>query len=192
MRNEGNCSIMVPGLINTAKADSFEPADFGKGRLVKKDMRKSRCEEHKAYVSMERDDIHKVLYDHNGNVAFEIRYDGSRRPLNGICGDVMRWELIDGERLIIDGDGEMDDYSSDSPPPWYQHEITSVEIREGVESVGKGAFSADITRIRSLTTLSIPSSLKKVGPYAFANTFLPSSQFPDSVAVDATALAMDE
>ena len=93
----------------------------------------------------------------------------------GAQGDNLTWILTSDSVLTISGVGEMRDYSF-----WlhiiddYEHRITSntpfgsniktVVIKEGVTSIGKGAFSGS----RSLTSITIPSSLTKVGEQSFA------------------------
>jgi len=97
----------------------------------------------------------------------------------GICGaqgDNLTWVLTSDSVLTISGVGEMRDYSfwlhiiSDyehhftSNSPFIRNDIRTVVIKEGVANIGKGAFSGS----RSLTFVTIPSSLTKVGEQSFA------------------------
>ena len=118
--------------------------------------------------------------------SYESRFDRAGRPLSGVCGDFMYWEMLDWSTLLICGDGEMDDFSYDAPPPWSRHEISSVIIAEGVQTIGAYAFSAEVTAIRGLE-LIVPSSLRKVGAFAFSETFVDVINFPDDVDVDPSA-----
>ena len=102
----------------------------------------------------------------------------------------MTWEIVDGNKLIIKGDGDMDDYSPELPPPWRDYEISSIEISEGVYYIGKGAFASELTKIKGIDELILPSSLKSIGDYAFANTLLPSIEFPETIQIAPTALMM--
>lgn len=77
----------------------------------------------------------------------------------GKCGDSLTWELKDGI-LTVRGMGDMWDYAKISP--WETHAIQRVEIAEGVTGIGAYAF-ADC----SLTSVSIPESVKKIGNCAF-------------------------
>ncbi len=61
---------------------------------------------------------------------------------SGTCGDNLTWSLdIDTGVLIIDGNGDIPDYSARSAP-WYTYKdyITSVIVSDDVESIGKFAF----------------------------------------------------
>lgn len=100
----------------------------------------------------------KTKYDSHEKEAYTINYDEQGRPLNGVCGDFMNWEMIDCSTIKITGDGDMDDFSTRVLPPWHEHEITSVIVGEGVESIGKYAFSAVITNAH-INNVELPESL---------------------------------
>ncbi|MCF0141451.1 MAG: hypothetical protein HUJ78_05480, partial [Mogibacterium sp.] len=54
----------------------------------------------------------------------------------------LTWKLVD-EKLTISGEGTMDGYSSKAETPWYSEieNIKTIEIEEGVTSIGNHAFS---------------------------------------------------
>ncbi|GHU94140.1 hypothetical protein FACS1894156_1980 [Bacteroidia bacterium] len=92
--------------------------------------------------------------------------------------------------LTISGTGRMIDYSyqvpgtSDyplAPRPWYNWynvDITSVVIEQGVTYIGSGAFYG----CSRLTSASIPNSVTSIGKSAFQNcTSLTSASIPNSV-----------
>lgn len=81
---------------------------------------------------------------------------------SGTCGTNLIWELTDEGELIIEGTGEMKNYSSGSAP-WYEYEVSKVTIKDGVTSIGWYAFY----RLSSLTSVSIAGSVESIGAYAF-------------------------
>ena len=90
----------------------------------------------------------------------------------GYCGDSLRWSLDDEGVLTITGSGSMYGYSTSGSVPWYKYKdrIVSVELSEGVTSVGKFAFY----ECSSLKWIDL-QNVKTVGDYAFAHcSSLPS------------------
>ena len=88
----------------------------------------------------------------------------------GVCGTDLTWILYgddDTGLLQISGAGPMDDFYSYGSTPWYNHEyqITAVELRPGVASIGYGAF-ANFDR---LTEVSIPEGLTLIESHAFSH-----------------------
>lgn len=83
-----------------------------------------------------------------------------RLPAAGECGDDLKWYYEAG-KLTISGGGAMWNGA-----PWnYLHRfIKTLEISEGVTSIGGGAFE-NFTRLESLT---IPNSVTSIGEKAFA------------------------
>ena len=84
---------------------------------------------------------------------------------SGTCGDNLTWRLTEEYELIIEGTGAMLDYSNEFAAPWqdYKASIKSVDIKEGVTSVGSWAFS----RCATLTDVSIAESVTRIGGDAF-------------------------
>lgn len=113
----------------------------------------------------------KTKFDAHEKEAYTINYDEQGRPLNGVCGDFMTWQMIDSNTIKITGDGDMDDFSSHVLPPWHEHEITSVIVGEGVKSIGKYAFSAVITNA-SVNKVKLPASPCYVPSSAFEGNAL--------------------
>jgi hypothetical protein len=86
--------------------------------------------------------------------------------LTGAC----TWTLSrvsDSDILTISGNGPMGSYNSDVPAPWavYDSSIGTIDIREGVTSVGSHAFSDCIY----LSFVTIGDSVTSIGSYAFRN-----------------------
>ncbi len=101
---------------------------------------------------------------------------------DGVCGNFLTWSFDhDTGTLTIDGLYDMWDFEPDyDPAPWYdfRDEITTVCIKEGVESVGSYSF-ADHT---ALTSVLFPEGFYLIMDYAFADcTGLTSLDFPDSL-----------
>jgi uncharacterized protein YjdB len=88
------------------------------------------------------------------------------------------WSL-DGGALTIIGSGAMPNYYSSSIP-WYSYRsiITTVNIQDGVTTIGSVAFYG----CSSLTSITIPNSVTTIGDYAFEGcTGLTSITIPNSV-----------
>ena len=79
------------------------------------------------------------------------------------CGENLYWELKNGT-LTISGTGAMADWTSASNVPWYseRESITSVVVNSGVTSIGGYAFY-----YTGLTSVTLPSTLARIGIYAF-------------------------
>lgn len=108
----------------------------------------------------------------------------SAKVLSGNCGidgDNVTWSLdTDSGILVITGEGAMKDYNSSGPWCNYKDYIHTVEIKEGVTSIGGFAFYD----CSSLTSISIPHSLTNIGFKAFQDcSSLTSVTIPNSVTV---------
>jgi hypothetical protein len=75
--------------------------------------------------------------------------------ITGTSGDYM---------LIISDNGAMENYTYDSPSPWYsyQNDIKTLDIQQGVTSIGDYAFYGC-----PITDVTIPNSVESIGNYAF-------------------------
>lgn len=88
---------------------------------------------------------------------------------SGNCGydgsDNVVWTLYSDGSLVISGSGDMEDYYA---LPWFDQgeSVTSVEIQNGVTTVGRCAFS---TFFPNLKTVSIASSVTMICDSAFKN-----------------------
>ena len=87
--------------------------------------------------------------------------------VTGTYGDNVTYSLdLSTGTLTFRGSGDMADSSgssSDSPFSSYRDRITSVEIAEGITSVGNYAFY----RCTKLRTVSMPGSVRRIGSSAF-------------------------
>lgn len=87
---------------------------------------------------------------------------------NGICGRDIEWVLDTSTyTLTIEGTGDMIDYSSSSSNPWffYSDYIESVEIAEGITSIGNSAF----LNCYNLKSATIPNGVINIGKEAFCD-----------------------
>ncbi|MBQ8526820.1 MAG: leucine-rich repeat domain-containing protein [Clostridia bacterium] len=84
----------------------------------------------------------------------------------GTCGDNLTWTLDNYGLLLIKGSGKMDDFTTGSTP-WQNELVVSVEIADGVESIGNYAFA----ELHDLTEVSIASSVEVIGQYAFMGSY---------------------
>ena len=103
----------------------------------------------------------------------------------GYCGEGkglnLYWELDSDGILTISGTGKMADFGDDSnycPWEYFSNDIKSVNIQNGVTSIGDCAFLR-CDRIRSVT---IPNSVTRIGKRAFEECrFLTSITLPNSI-----------
>ena len=90
----------------------------------------------------------------------------SAETYSGSCGDNLTW-LLDISTGIMEfyGTGDMYDYSSNYPAPWYNYRdsIWQVEIHSGATSIGNYAFY----ECSSLISITIPEGVTSIGEYAF-------------------------
>ncbi len=105
----------------------------------------------------------------------------SAETYSGTCGENVNWSL-DTETgvLNISGTGEMTNYGYVPPVPWWDHRgnITTVNINNGVTSIGNSAFHY----CNSLTSITIPNSVTTIGDCAFESCDdLTSITIPNSV-----------
>ena len=95
-------------------------------------------------------------------------YALSDADTSGTCGaegDNLTWSFdASTGKLAISGTGEMQNYTYYAPWAEFQSVIQTVEISEGVTSIGDSAF----TGCWSLTSIEIPSSVTSIGNYAFS------------------------
>ena len=99
----------------------------------------------------------------------------------GYCGENITWYYENGG-LVIQGEGEMDDFPDGAPWANYRNSIVRVSISDGITYIGKGAFrDYDVLQVvtfgkdlyeigaeafyscDSLTTLELPESFKVFG-----------------------------
>ena len=99
-------------------------------------------------------------------ISLVLALPSSAETVSGNCGSSVKWSLdTDTGKLTISGTGDMRNYSIDLDAPWYQYRdlIRTVEIKDGVTSIGEWAF----IDCRSLTSITIPDSVTSLGYAAF-------------------------
>ncbi len=85
---------------------------------------------------------------------------------SGACGENLSWSFDFTTRILtVSGTGAMEDYSTETTPPWYSENeyIEKIIIENGVTYIGNRAF----TRCSNLTSVIIPSTLTAIGENAF-------------------------
>lgn len=100
---------------------------------------------------------------------------------SGSCGENATWTLDTNGKLTISGTGAMDDLINDDMQPWkdLRSSITSVEIEDGITTIGKYAFAY----CTHLTTAAIANSVTSIGADAFnCCTALTSAEIPEGIA----------
>ena len=99
-----------------------------------------------------------------------------------VMGNPWCWELntSTGE-LIINGQGAMTNYNIELPPWLYDADIAqkikTAKIGEGITTIGDSAFSG----CKSLESITFPSTITSIEPYAFYGTGLSNVTVPGSV-----------
>ena len=113
----------------------------------------------------------------------------------GASGDNLTWKLDANGVLTISGTGEMANWTSYSPAPWYEYKqsIKSVVFNSGVTSIGEYA----LYECADLISIEMPNSVTKINSEAFGFCYaLTSVEIPEGVVsigscafVSCTALA---
>ena len=90
------------------------------------------------------------------------------------------WKIEDGE-LVIDGSGEMPDFDAANPAPWneFADKITSVEIGEAVEHLGRAAFYA----CTGATSITLANEEGMVNLAAFVSPDGSETSFPENIYI---------
>lgn len=92
---------------------------------------------------------------------------------SGSCGDNLQYTQFESGYLKVTGSGDMMDYA-----PWNQKIITSVDLPEGLTSIGIFAFSGST----ELSSIKIPETVTNIGGGAFYDcTKLSDLIIPNSV-----------
>ncbi len=99
------------------------------------------------------------------NKTYTINYSDYTE---GICGEGVTWMFVfDDNHLVIDGKGEMYDWTSSALPPWYnfKNDIHSLYIGDNITKIGDYAFK-DLLRI---SEVGIWENMLSIGDSAFEN-----------------------
>ena len=108
------------------------------------------------------------------SITYAQQYSGS-------CGSNVSYVLDDTTGILtISGEGEMKNYSNSTSMPWYSQKskIKTVEVKDGVTSIGNRAFYG----VSNLTSISLPESMEEIGDYAFNGcSSLTDVVFPQSL-----------
>ena len=99
-----------------------------------------------------------------------VQAEESEVIASGNCRENLTWSLDKDGKLVISGQGDMDNYyyyeSGSYESPWHslREQIVSVEIQEGVTSVGEKAFYF----CTNLIEVTLPESVTEIREFAFA------------------------
>ncbi len=117
--------------------------------------------------------------------------------LEGKCGDNLQYQVINhyttevnggheftSKKVImkISGSGEMYDYSKDNLAPWASEwtNVSEITFEEGITSIGDYAFCMAIRgHVVHSPAIKLPSTVKRVGNYAFYGTDLRYVKLPE-------------
>lgn len=81
------------------------------------------------------------------------------------CGENLSWYITDEYELVIEGTGDMNNYTYLGQTPWaeYNDKIVKITVAEGVASIGIGAFYG----CNAVKSINFPSTLSNMGLFAF-------------------------
>ncbi len=100
--------------------------------------------------------------------------------ISGNCGaegDNVTYVLYDDGELVISGEGAMEDYGesnggggswSPGKIPWYDYDVVSIKVNEGVTRIGNASFTSGYDRESLLQRVELPDSLVEIGEIAFS------------------------
>ncbi len=121
------------------------------------------------------------MLNYGGNLYW---FDANNLPASGQCGDNLTWVFENGV-VTVSGTGDMWNYenSGRNHSPWdgykynWGRKIQSVIIEEGVTSIGDYAFRSNY----GLNNLTLPSTLKHIGDYAFSASCIQQLILPEGL-----------
>ena len=122
-------------------------------------------------------------YAKSNDIAYESRAFVDAIIATGECGESARWTLYASGKMVISGNGAIDNYTSKDTTPWadYLKQIKSIEIGKDITVVGNYAF-AYATNVKSIT-FEEGSKLEKIGAAAFLYTNATEVVIPETVTV---------
>ena len=98
---------------------------------------------------------------------FGIKASAKTVSSSGYCGKNVTYTYnSETKELVISGNGPMTDYEFSDGSPFYNSNIKSVVIEDGVTTIGDLAFYS----CYSLTSVTIPDGVTSIGSSAFYNT----------------------
>ncbi len=95
------------------------------------------------------------------------------------CGPTCHWELDDKGHITISGAGSTYGYPNALALPWtdYRHQITSVEVQNGITSVGQDSFQG----LKNVKEVYLAPSVTSINNSAFRGTGITSIIIPPQV-----------
>jgi uncharacterized protein YjdB len=123
--------------------------------------------------------------DGNKTATCNVTVTAASSGIGGTTG-LLTWSYANGI-LTISGSGAMPDYPSYDSSPWYSYrdDVTTINIQNGVTTIGDNAFYFCI----SITSITIPNSVTSIGGGAFASCWsLTSITIPNSVTSIGTSV----
>ncbi|MBQ5969535.1 MAG: leucine-rich repeat protein [Clostridia bacterium] len=97
----------------------------------------------------------------------------------GNLNDSITWNYDESTQILtVSGTGDMPNYGGQNSPPWYanNYRVETIVIEDGVTSIGFAAFYS----CKTLKTVTIPASVKKIEGYAFYGTALETVNYAGS------------
>ena len=122
-------------------------------------------------------------YAKSNDIAYESRAFVDAIIATGECGESAVWTLYASGKLVIGGNGAIDNYTGKDATPWaeYLKQIKSIEIGKDITEIGNYAF-AYATNVKSIT-FEEGSKLEKIGAAAFLYTYVTEVVIPESVTL---------
>ena len=104
----------------------------------------------------------------------------AEKVAEGYCGNNLTWVLTNDGTITFSGTGDMRNYSSASSTSWYAYrdQITSIELEDGITSIGNFAFYG----LENVVDVTIPEGVTSIGGFAFKNcTSLETVDLPSTL-----------
>lgn len=99
----------------------------------------------------------------------------------GKCGADASWKVDKAGTLTISGTGDMYDYYPDNnnylTSPWISFDVKKIDVQEGITSIGAYA----LCQLKTVTEVSLPSTLTTIGRNALYNIGVSSLVIPGKV-----------
>lgn len=106
--------------------------------------------------------------------GFKFNSLGDYYARSGKISETLSWEITDDDVLVFTGTGGIGDYSVYNLPPYMHSPFDTVELNDGITSIGDYAFFGDFV------SFYIPSSVTHIGKRAVGYTFDENGKIAES------------
>lgn len=113
----------------------------------------------------------KQIWEIGGCLSSQLN-NLSDKIIGGVCGETLTWHL-DNNSLVIEGSGDMYNYSTDEPAPWNEmaNQVTKIVLPDGITRIGSYAFY-NCTGVASITFTDNDCAFPKTAFSSMTKTYL--------------------